>query len=181
MDRTQLFQPSFRNQTLRCGITCAATANYRPRLRQNGTSSSQKSPSRCRFDAFFTAGRVFPVVFRRYPRVMPSRVSSTVPSGSGGQSSGLRAMVSAGSADTKKSRGHYPTGFFREDLAGVVGFEPTNGGFRIRCLNRTWRYPSTWCGRRDSNSHASRHSHLKAARLPISPRPHTAYSDCLHS
>ena len=56
-------------------------------------------------------------------------------------------------------------------LAGVVGFEPTNGGFRIRCLNRTWRYPSTWCGRRDSNSHDSRHSHLKAARLPISPRP----------
>ena len=29
------------------------------------------------------------------------------------------------------------------DLAGVVGFEPTNVGFRIRCLNRTWRYPST--------------------------------------
>ena len=57
-------------------------------------------------------------------------------------------------------------------MAGVVGFEPTNGGFRIRCLNRTWRYPSTWCGRRDSNSHDSRHSHLKAARLPISPRPH---------
>ena len=56
-------------------------------------------------------------------------------------------------------------------LAGVVGFEPTNGGFRIRCLNRTWRYPSTWCGRRDSNSHGSHHSHLKAARLPISPRP----------
>ena len=121
---------------------CAATANYRPRLRQNGTSSSQKSPSRCRFDAFFAAGRVFPVVFRRYPIAMPSRVSSTVPSGSGGQSSGLRAMVSAGSTDTKKSRGHYPTGFFRKDLAGVVGFEPTSGGFRIRCLNRTWRYPS---------------------------------------
>ena len=57
-------------------------------------------------------------------------------------------------------------------LAGAVGFEPTNGGFRIRCLNRTWRYPSPWCGRRDSNSHDSRHSHLKAARLPISPRPH---------
>ena len=142
MHRTQLFQPSFGNQTLRCGITCAATANYRPRLRQNGTSTSQKSPSRCRFDAFFAAGRVFPVVFRRYPIAMPSRVSSTVPSGSGGQSSGLRVMVSAGSADTKKSRGHYPTGFFREDLAGVVGFEPTSGGFRIRCLNRTWRYPS---------------------------------------
>ncbi len=30
-----------------------------------------------------------------------------------------------------------------DDLAGVVGFEPTNVGFRIRCLNRTWRYPST--------------------------------------
>ena len=29
------------------------------------------------------------------------------------------------------------------ELAGVVGFEPTNVGFRIRCLNRTWRYPST--------------------------------------
>ena len=29
------------------------------------------------------------------------------------------------------------------DLAGVVGFEPTNVGFRIRCLNRTWRYPNT--------------------------------------
>ena len=28
------------------------------------------------------------------------------------------------------------------DLAGVVGFEPTNVGFRIRCLNRTWRYPN---------------------------------------
>ena len=60
---------------------------------------------------------------------------------------------------------------FSSVLAGVVGFEPTNGGFRIRCLNRTWRYPSAWCGRRDSNSHDSRHSHLKAARLPISPRP----------
>ena len=60
---------------------------------------------------------------------------------------------------------------FSSVLAGVVGFKPTNGGFRIRCLNRTWRYPSTWCGRRDSNSHDSRHSHLKAARLPISPRP----------
>ena len=32
---------------------------------------------------------------------------------------------------------------FLDDLAGVVGFEPTNVGFRIRCLNRTWRYPST--------------------------------------
>ena len=32
-----------------------------------------------------------------------------------------------------------------------------------------------WCGRRDSNSHDSRHSHLKAARLPISPRPHTGF------
>ena len=31
---------------------------------------------------------------------------------------------------------------FRKGLAGVVGFEPTNVGFRIRCLNRTWRYPS---------------------------------------
>ena len=31
---------------------------------------------------------------------------------------------------------------FSSVLAGVVGFEPTNGGFRIRCLNRTWRYPS---------------------------------------
>ena len=29
-----------------------------------------------------------------------------------------------------------------DDLAGVVGFEPTNVGFRIRCLNRTWRYPN---------------------------------------
>ena len=57
------------------------------------------------------------------------------------------------------------------DLAGVVGFEPTNVGFRIRCLNRTWRYPSKWCGRRDSNSHGSHHSDLNAARLPISPRP----------
>ena len=58
-----------------------------------------------------------------------------------------------------------------ERLAGVVGFEPTNVGFRIRCLNRTWRYPSKWCGRRDSNSHGSHHSDLNAARLPISPRP----------
>ena len=58
-----------------------------------------------------------------------------------------------------------------ERLAGVVGFEPTNVGFRIRCLNRTWRYPSIWCGRRDSNSHGSHHSDLNAARLPISPRP----------
>ena len=41
---------------------------------------------------------------------------------------------------------------FSSVLAGVVGFEPTNGGFRIRC-------------------HGSHHSHLKAARLPISPRP----------
>ena len=56
-------------------------------------------------------------------------------------------------------------------LAGAVGFEPTNVGFRIRCLNRTWRYPSKWCGRRDSNSHGSHHSDLNAARLPISPRP----------
>ncbi len=63
-------------------------------------------------------------------------------------------------------------------LAGVVGFEPTNGGFRIRCLNRTWRYPSAWCGRRDSNSHDSRHSHLKAARLPISPRPQEGSQFC---
>ena len=56
-------------------------------------------------------------------------------------------------------------------MAGVVGFEPTRGGFRIRCLNRTWLYPSPWCGRRDSNSHGSHHSDLNAARLPISPRP----------
>ena len=62
------------------------------------------------------------------------------------------------------------------DLAGVVGFEPTNVGFRIRCLNRTWRYPSKWCGRRDSNSHGSHHSDLNAARLPISPRPRNLLS-----
>ena len=65
--------------------------------------------------------------------------------------------------------------FFPLGLAGVVGFEPTRGGFRIRCLNRTWLYPSPWCGRRDSNSHGSHHSHLKAARLPISPRPHSDF------
>ena len=35
-----------------------------------------------------------------------------------------------------------PDRILLEDLAGVVGFEPTSGGFRIRCLNRTWRYPS---------------------------------------
>ena len=35
-----------------------------------------------------------------------------------------------------------PDRILSEDLAGVVGFEPTSGGFRIRCLNRTWRYPS---------------------------------------
>ena len=30
-----------------------------------------------------------------------------------------------------------------------------------------------WCGRRDSNSHASRRWYLKPVRLPIPPRPHT--------
>ena len=58
------------------------------------------------------------------------------------QNSGLNAPTFSESQDTKKSRGQNPTGFFRKDLAGVVGFEPTSGGFRIRCLNRTWRYPS---------------------------------------
>ena len=32
--------------------------------------------------------------------------------------------------------------FLTDLLAGVVGFEPTRVGFRIRCLNRTWLYPS---------------------------------------
>ena len=29
-----------------------------------------------------------------------------------------------------------------------------------------------WCGREDSNFHASRRYHLKVVRLPIPPRPH---------
>ena len=129
-------------------------------------------PSRCRCDAVFAAGRVFPVCFSLIsqshsftgafqpsvgfgmffmrllelnPISLAMRISSSFRRQSFFaffQSSGLCATMFAGSADTKKSRGHYPTGFFREDLAGVVGFEPTSGGFRIRCLNRTWRYPS---------------------------------------
>ena len=58
------------------------------------------------------------------------------------QSSGLWAMMFSDSPDTKKSRRAKPDRILLEDLAGVVGFEPTSGGFRIRCLNRTWRYPS---------------------------------------
>ena len=42
----------------------------------------------------------------------------------------------------KKIQRALPNRILSEDLAGVVGFEPTSGGFRIRCLNRTWRYPS---------------------------------------
>ena len=29
-----------------------------------------------------------------------------------------------------------------EELAGVAGFEPTNGGIKTRCLT-TWRHPNT--------------------------------------
>ena len=34
-----------------------------------------------------------------------------------------------------------------------------------------------WCGRQDLNLHALRHSLLKAARIPIPPRPHVKISD----
>ena len=35
-----------------------------------------------------------------------------------------------------------------------------------------FRKPLTWCPEQDSNLHASRHTHLKRARLPIPPFLH---------
>ena len=35
-----------------------------------------------------------------------------------------------------------------------------------------FRNPLTWCPEQDSNLHASRHTHLKRARLPIPPPGH---------
>ena len=80
-------------------------------------------------------------------------------------------------ADMKKaaSLSGRPVSFIRSALAGVVGFEPTNVGFRIRCLNRTWRYPSAWCGRRDSNSHGCSPADFESATSTIPSHRHVTW------
>ena len=44
----------------------------------------------------------------------------------------------------------------------------------LRSGHRSIDLPLAWCGRRDSNSHSSRHRNLNPACLPIPPRPRTA-------
>ena len=52
-------------------------------------------------------------------------------------------------------------------------FEPKNGLTNQTNLNFSQK-SSLWCGREDLNLHTFRHSHLKTACIPISPRPHVS-------
>ena len=54
-------------------------------------------------------------------------------------------------------------------VAGVAGFEPTNAGIKIRCLNllATPHYYQKWGGRRESNSSYTRHIMVRLKRFEL--------------